>query len=163
MPRTPDDDTPLGPRIEQAVTNLFGTDAYTTVWKSEFNLHRRITDPFVNGPLALAGDVAHLTSPVGGQGMNVGIQDENPLRRALDEALDWNRATPLARYAAERREALEGGAVWATDTLTRLLLAREGALLVPALQVFGALLRIGPLRRLVLRRMVLLDDPSRDR
>jgi len=29
--------------------------------------------------------------------------------------------------------------------------------------MFGALLRIGPLRRLVLRRMALLDDPSRDR
>ncbi|MFB6279495.1 MAG: hypothetical protein ABEK75_08305 [Salinibacter sp.] len=43
------------------------------------------------------------------------------------------------------------------------MLAREGAFLVPALKVLGMLLRIGPLRRLVLRRMALLDDPSRDR
>ena len=161
MSRTPDDGTPLDPRIEQAVTDLFGTEAYTTVWKGEFNLHRRIADPFVNGRIALAGDAAHLTSPVGGQGMNVGIQDANALRRALDEALDRGRATPLARYEAERREALEGGAVWATDTLTRGLLAREGAFLVPALRLMNLLLRIGPLRRLVLRRMALLDDPSR--
>jgi hypothetical protein len=51
--------------------------------------------------------------------------------------------------------------VWATDTLTRILLAREGAFLVPALKVLGLLLRIDPLRRPVLRRMALLDDPSR--
>lgn len=161
MPQAPGDTTPLDPRIEQAVDDLFGTGAYTTDWKSEFNLHRRIADPFVNGRIALAGDAAHLTSPVGGQGMNVGIQDANALRRALEEALDRNRATPLARYESERREALEGGAVWATDTLTRGLLAREGAFLVPALRLMNLLLRIGPVRRLVLRRMALLDDPSR--
>jgi hypothetical protein len=79
----------------------------------------------------------------------------------LGDALDRDDPAPLARYEAERREALEGGAVWATDTLTRILLAREGAFLVPALKVLGLLLRIDPLRRLVLRRMALLDDPSR--
>jgi 2-polyprenyl-6-methoxyphenol hydroxylase-like FAD-dependent oxidoreductase len=161
MPRTPQDTTPLDLRIEQAVADLFGTDAYTAVWKSEFNLHRRIAEPFVDGRVALAGDAAHLTSPVGGQGMNVGIQDANALGRALGQALDRDDPALLARYEAERREALEGGAVWATDTLTRILLAREGAFLVPALKVLGLLLRIDPLRRLVLRRMALLDDPSR--
>lgn len=161
MPRTREDRPPLGLRIEQAAADLFSTDAYTTVWKSEFNLHRRVAEPFVNGHVALAGDAAHLTSPVGGQGMNVGIQDANALRRVLDAALDRDQAPSLASYEAERGDALETGAVWTTDALTRLLLAREGAFLVPALQFLGRLLQIGPLRRAVLRRMALLDDPSR--
>jgi 2-polyprenyl-6-methoxyphenol hydroxylase-like FAD-dependent oxidoreductase len=161
MPRTPEDTTPLDARIEQAVTDLFPTRRYETIWKSEFNLHRRLAEPFVDGRIALAGDAAHLTSPVGGQGVNVGIQDANALGRALGQALDRDDSSPLARYEAERREALEGGAVWVTDTLTRILLAREGAFLVPALKVLGMLLRVDPLRRLVLRRMALLDDPSR--
>ncbi|MFB6247588.1 MAG: FAD-dependent oxidoreductase, partial [Salinibacter sp.] len=103
MPRTPGDATPLDVRIEQAVADLFGTDAYTAVWKSEFNLHRRIADPFVDRRVALAGDAAHLTSPVGGQGMNVGIQDANALGRTLGRALDRDDPAPLARYEAERR------------------------------------------------------------
>jgi hypothetical protein len=73
--------------------------------------------------------------------MHVGVQDANALRQALDEAL-------------------KGGAVWVTDALTRGLLVREGAFLVPALRLVDVVLRIGPLRRLVLRRMA-LDDPSR--
>lgn len=161
MPRTPGHATPLNTRIERAVADLFAVDTYAAVWKSAFTLHRRIADSFVNSRIVLAGDAAHLTSPVGGQGMNVGVQDANALWRALDEALERGRSTPLARYEAERREALEGGAVWATDALTRILLARGGAFLVPALQLVDAVLRIGPLRRLVLRRMALLDDPSR--
>jgi len=82
---------------------------------------------------------------------------------ALLTALDRDRPQPLHRYAAERREALGSGAVRVTDALTRVLLARGGAFLVPALWVFGLVLRIRPIRRAVLRRMALLDDPSRDR
>lgn len=53
--------------------------------------------------------------------------------------------------------------MWVTDTPMCVLLALEGAFLVSSLKVLGMLRRIDPLRRLVLRRMALLDDPSRDR
>lgn len=161
MPRTPRDTAPLDDRIGQAVTALFPTRRYETIWKSEFSLHRRIAESFVDGRIALAGDAAHLTSPVGGQGMNLGIQDAAALRRALVAALDRDRPQPLHRYAAERREALGSGAVRVTDALTRVLLARGGVFLVPALRAFGFLLRAQPIRRAVMRRMALLDDPSR--
>lgn len=161
MPRTRGDRPPLEQRIEQAAADLFSTHRYTTVWKSEFDLHRRVAEPFVDGRIALAGDAAHLTSPVGGQGLNVGIQDAHALQWVLDAALDRDRATPLVQYETERRDAIKSGAVWATDALARFLFAWEGALLVPTLQFLGALLRFGPLRRSVLRRLALLDDPSR--
>ena len=161
MPRWPGHAAPLEGRIEQAAADLFGTARYTTLWKSEFDLHRRVADPFTDGRVALAGDAAHLTSPVGGQGINVGIQGAGALRRALETALDEGRSAPLDWYESKRREAIEGGAVWATDLLARVLLARGGAPLVPTLRMLGTLLRVGPLRRLVMRRMALLDDPSR--
>jgi hypothetical protein len=44
-------------------------------WIERFHLHHRIADRFRMGRTCLAGDAAHIHSPVGGQGMNTGIQD----------------------------------------------------------------------------------------
>ena len=44
-------------------------------WIERFHLHHRIADRFRMGRICLAGDAAHIHSPVGGQGMNTGIQD----------------------------------------------------------------------------------------
>jgi 2-polyprenyl-6-methoxyphenol hydroxylase-like FAD-dependent oxidoreductase len=44
-------------------------------WMIGFKIHHRRTDRFRVGRAFLAGDAAHIHSPVGGQGMNTGIQD----------------------------------------------------------------------------------------
>ena len=41
---------------------------------SRYRLHHRCADAFRSGRAFLAGDAAHVHSPVGGQGMNTGIQ-----------------------------------------------------------------------------------------
>lgn len=163
MPRPSIGGARLDLRIERAVADLFPTSSYETVWKSEFNLHRRVSSSFADRRIVLAGDAAHLTSPVGGQGMNLGLQDASALVRALERALKQGTSTPLLSYASERRDAIETGAVWATDRLTQLLLARRGTFLVPFLRLFGLALWLRPLRRVVIRRMAMLDEPSRDR
>lgn len=163
MPRAPQTSVPLDTRIRRAVGDLFSTTAFEAIWKSEFNLHRRTSSSFLNRRIVLAGDAAHLTSPVGGQGMNLGLQDAAALTTALRRALNQNTPRPLTTYAAERREAIDTGAVWATDRLTQVLLARRGAFLVPFLRAFGLLLRVRPLRHAVMRRMAMLDEPSRER
>jgi 2-polyprenyl-6-methoxyphenol hydroxylase-like FAD-dependent oxidoreductase len=76
----------------------------------------------------LAGDAAHIHSPAGGQGMNLGIQDAYALAAAL-------RADATAAWAKERR-AVGRRVLFATDLATRLLSLhgaisnrlREGAL-----------------------------------
>ena len=44
-------------------------------WLTRFHLHHRQTANYRKGNVFLAGDAAHIHSPVGAQGMNTGIQD----------------------------------------------------------------------------------------
>lgn len=46
-----------------------------TQWTSRFRVHHRLADTFARGRVFLAGDAAHIHSPVGGRGMNLGIED----------------------------------------------------------------------------------------
>ena len=50
-------------------------DISNPIWMTRFRLHHRIASNYRSGRLFLAGDAAHIHSPVGGQGMNTGIQD----------------------------------------------------------------------------------------
>lgn len=111
---------------------------------------------FVRDRVALAGDAAHLNSPVGGQGMNAGIQDAEALTEALLRALDRDEPGPLETYARERRAAVEGGVNAFTDRMTRLLLAGGGVALRPVLGAARLLLRVEPLRRRFLRRLAMV-------
>ena len=64
------------------------------VWLTRFRLHHRQTARYRAGAMFLAGDAAHIHSPVGAQGMNTGIQDA------------WNLGWKLAlvvRGAADAR------------------------------------------------------------
>ncbi|MGI9404881.1 MAG: FAD-dependent oxidoreductase [Hyphomicrobiaceae bacterium] len=44
-------------------------------WHNQFTLSERCVDRFGKGRIWLAGDAAHIHSPVGGMGMNLGIDD----------------------------------------------------------------------------------------
>lgn len=44
-------------------------------WQSNFHVHCRQVASYQNGPVFLAGDAAHVHSPAGGRGMNLGIED----------------------------------------------------------------------------------------
>jgi 2-polyprenyl-6-methoxyphenol hydroxylase-like FAD-dependent oxidoreductase len=83
------------------------------VWLTHFRLHHRQATTYRSGRMLLAGDAAHIHSPVGGQGMNTGIQDAWNLgwklalvvkQRAVEELLDtyqaerWPVGRALLRY-----------------------------------------------------------------
>jgi 2-polyprenyl-6-methoxyphenol hydroxylase-like FAD-dependent oxidoreductase len=85
-----------GPQAERAVV----TDV---VWGSRFLVHHRVADTFRSGRFLLAGDAAHVHSPAGGQGMNLGIRDAASLAGALAAALGGAGDAPLASYADSRR------------------------------------------------------------
>ena len=81
---------------------LGGSESYPVDHTSLYNVHQRIVDSFKHGPVLLAGDAAHVNNPLGGLGMNSGIQDAYYLVTAIGLAGD--AAGPeLEAYADERR------------------------------------------------------------
>ena len=148
----------LDERIADAARSLFGVTDYELVWKSEFRLHRRMSSRWVDGRIVLAGDAAHLNSPVGGEGMNAGIMDAAALTDALTNAVTSGDTSLLIDYASRRRSMIEGGVNPFTDRMTQVLLAWNGRLIRPALRAASVMLKIKPLRLRLLRRMALLDQ-----
>ena len=73
-------------------------------WFATYRVHHRVAAAFRDGPFFLAGDAAHVHSPVGGQGMNTGLQDAHNLAFKLADVLQGRRGDAwLDRYEAERR------------------------------------------------------------
>ena len=89
------------------------------IWGSRFRIHHRVADTYRAGRLLLAGDAAHVHSPAGGQGMNLGIQDAVALSEALASVLDGGPDSLLDEYSAARRP-IARDVVTMTDRLTRL-------------------------------------------
>lgn len=72
-------------------------------WFSTYQLHHRMADRFRSQRCFLIGDSAHIHSPVGGQGMNTGLQDAYNLAWKLAGVLENKYPeTILDTYAKER-------------------------------------------------------------
>ncbi|NIJ11427.1 2-polyprenyl-6-methoxyphenol hydroxylase-like FAD-dependent oxidoreductase [Saccharomonospora amisosensis] len=114
--------------IRQRCGLEFGSHAVT--WTSRFDLSNGVADRYRSGRVFLAGDAAHVHSPVGGQGLNTGVQDAHNLLWKLAAARDAPRETVealLDSYDAERRPVAEQ-MVSATARATGLLTRRSGTL-----------------------------------
>lgn len=77
------------------------------VWGSRFRVHHRIADSFRKDRILLAGDAAHVHSPAGGQGMNLGIEDAVKLGESLSRVLSGESTDLLDEYASARHETAE--------------------------------------------------------
>ncbi len=77
----------------------------TCVWMSPFGIEYRLADTFHHNGLFLAGDAAHVVSPIGGQGMNLGFLDAQSLADTLPELLRDNPAVSPADHGRVRRDS----------------------------------------------------------
>ncbi|OBB81170.1 pentachlorophenol monooxygenase [Mycobacterium colombiense] len=89
------------------------------LWGSHFRIHHRVADTYRAGRVLLAGDSAHVHSPAGGQGMNLGIQDAAGLAEVLARVLAGGPDTLLDSYSKSRRPIAKQVVAF-TDRLTRL-------------------------------------------
>lgn len=101
-----------GPKRKKAIVE-------EVIWGSRFYVHHRIANTFRAGRILLAGDAAHVHSPAGGQGMNIGIQDAIALAEALAKTTTDDNDAPLNAYNAARRPVAKQ-VVLLTDGLTRI-------------------------------------------
>ena len=89
-------------------------------WSSRFRVHHPVADHYRAGRRLVAGDVAHVHSPAGGQGMNTVIQDGYALGGAF--ATDH-----LDGYEAQRRPVAHRVVAFA-DRMTRIATTRSKAI-----------------------------------
>jgi 2-polyprenyl-6-methoxyphenol hydroxylase-like FAD-dependent oxidoreductase len=71
-------------------------------WKSRFHCDERQVAQYRHGRVFLAGDAAHVHSPMGGQGMNTGIQDAANVAWKIDAVLAGAADAVLDSYHDER-------------------------------------------------------------
>lgn len=120
-------------------------------WVSEFRVSFRHVEPMARDNIFLCGDAAHIHSPVGGRGMNLGFEDACWLAWLVSEGREAEY--PDLRLPAVRRVLAE------TDRNTRLALMRNPVALA-ARNVFMPMLAGLPwLRRQSVRGALGLDTP----
>ena len=91
--------------LSQALIEYYGTDygVHSPTWISRFNDMTRQAASYRDRRVLLAGDAAHVHYPVGGQGLNIGVQDAVNLGWKLAQVV--NETSPeslLDTYHAER-------------------------------------------------------------
>jgi 2-polyprenyl-6-methoxyphenol hydroxylase-like FAD-dependent oxidoreductase len=124
---TRDEDLTAGTLAELIAHRLSGRQGVELLgvdWLADYRTHSRLADRFRVGNVFLAGDAAHLNSPVGGQGMNVGVHDAVNLGWKLSRVLR-GKAPPqlLETYATERRAAA-AEVIRASERGTRMVAVR---------------------------------------
>ncbi|MES2189086.1 MAG: FAD-dependent monooxygenase [Pseudomonadota bacterium] len=104
-PEESDEEVLTDESIQARLQNLLPKGSpYPTVHRTLYKVHQRVAREFRRGRVILAGDAAHINNPLGGMGMNGGVQDAFNLSDKLVEIL-VSGASPdlLDRYERQRR------------------------------------------------------------
>ena len=118
--------------VSEAMIAVFGTDygIHSATWVSRFTDMTRQAAAYRDRRVLLAGDAAHVHPPVGGQGLNIGVQDAVNLGWKLAQVVKGISAENLLdTYHAERhpvgaralRNTMAAMALRRTDDRTRAL------------------------------------------
>lgn len=120
--------------IRKALVSVYGIDfgIHSPIWVSRFTDMTRQAAAYRDRRVLLAGDAAHVHPPLGGQGLNLGVQDALNLGWKLAQVI--GRTSPeslLDTYHAERhpvaarvlRNTMAQNALRRTDDRTKALAA----------------------------------------
>jgi 2-polyprenyl-6-methoxyphenol hydroxylase-like FAD-dependent oxidoreductase len=138
----------LGTRLAEEA----GGSIRSVEWTSSFRIHRRLADTYRCGRVLLAGDAAHIHSPLGGQGMNTGIGDAENLAWKLALVISGHASDGLLdTYEAERRPIAKD-VLESTSGLTEIVMGGSRMARVVRDRVAVPLLNSGWVQRLIAKK-----------
>jgi len=90
--------------VQARMQKFFPSSApFDIVHRNLYVTHQRVASRFRAGRVVLAGDAAHVNNPIGGMGLNGGIQDACNLAEKLARVLDGASDRLLDLYDLQRR------------------------------------------------------------
>lgn len=92
----------MQPRLKAICPN---PNDYDIVHCTAYKVNERVAQKYVSGRIFLAGDAAHVNNPLGGMGMNGGIQDAINLTEKLAQIWKGAPIELMGRYERQRRKA----------------------------------------------------------
>src|SRR5262249_50701927 len=118
---------------------------HDATWISRFTDMARQAASYRDRRVLLAGDAAHVHSPVGGQGLNIGVQDAVNLGWKLAQVVHGTSPQSLLdSYHAERHPV---GARVLRTTMAQTALRRSDARTEALMQTISELLRLDEPRK----------------
>ena len=153
--RVPLDEPLTLAELRDAFVRIGGTDfgMGEPRWRSRFLSERRQAREYRVGRVFLAGDAAHVHSPIGGQGMNTGIQDAMNLGWKLGAAVrGWAGPGLLDTYQRERH-AVGASVLAMTDALYKLVVSSSRFGMAVRRGLIRTGLRLPPVRRQLAGRL----------
>jgi len=97
-------------------------------WMSNFSINQRVVLSYRQRRVFLAGDAAHIHSPIGGQGMNTGIQDAYNLAWKLALVIGGKAAERLLDTYEEERKPVARRVLGETTRSTDLIVSKNPVL-----------------------------------
>jgi 2-polyprenyl-6-methoxyphenol hydroxylase-like FAD-dependent oxidoreductase len=122
-------------------------------WSSRFLSERRQARHYRSGRVFLAGDAAHVHSPLGGQGMNTGIGDAMNLGWKLAAAVRGSAPPWLLDSYEDERHRVGADVLRLTDVFNQLVLGNSKPRRLLRSAVIGAVTRVPRGRRLLGERL----------
>ncbi|MGQ3892808.1 FAD-dependent monooxygenase [Legionella sp. CNM-4043-24] len=156
----PDDNPSPGLADIQQAFNVRSSDAALLsdpVWITPFSIHHRQIQQYRHQRLFFCGDAAHIHSPMGGQGLNTGIQDVYNLVWKLALVQQGNAADSLLDSYHEERYPVGKAVLKKTDAMTRMLLIKQPFLLAMRNRLIHLLASFSAFRRMMARDLAELN------